>query len=236
MLLLAGAGLFARSLYNLKSARSGLPGRQPACASRSIRRSAATTRERLDRALSAACRSELAAVPGVRSVSMSEIGALTGNNWSMTVRVDGYQAKEGEDMNPSVDGVGPRFFATMGHSARQPGASSPKDVDGRAEGRDHQRDDGEVFLRQRQSDRPPYRLRPRQGRPTSKSSASSRTSESLELRRRAAAVRLHPVRAGRDRDAADVLRPRRAATPAASRRRGPAGRAAPRSRTCRSST
>ncbi len=45
---------------------------------------------------------------------MSEIGALSGNDWSMTVHVEGYQAKEGEDMNPSVDGVGPRYFATMG--------------------------------------------------------------------------------------------------------------------------
>jgi predicted permease len=57
---------------------------------------------------------ELTAAPGVRSASMSETGALTGNDWSMTIRVDGYQAKEGEDMNPSVDGVGPRYFETMG--------------------------------------------------------------------------------------------------------------------------
>jgi ABC-type antimicrobial peptide transport system permease subunit len=45
---------------------------------------------------------------------MSEVGVLTGNEWGMTVRVDGYQAKEGEDMNPNVDGVGPRYFETMG--------------------------------------------------------------------------------------------------------------------------
>jgi predicted permease len=32
----------------------------------------------------------------------------------MTIRVDGYQQKEGEDMNPSFDGVGPGYFATMG--------------------------------------------------------------------------------------------------------------------------
>jgi predicted permease len=28
--------------------------------------------------------------------------------------VDGYKPKEGEDMNPSVDGVGPHYFSTMG--------------------------------------------------------------------------------------------------------------------------
>jgi predicted permease len=32
----------------------------------------------------------------------------------MSIRVDGYQPKEGEDMNPSLDGVGPRYFETMG--------------------------------------------------------------------------------------------------------------------------
>ena len=45
---------------------------------------------------------------------MSAVGAFTGNAWVMTVKVDGYQAKEEEDMNPNVDGVGPRYFATMG--------------------------------------------------------------------------------------------------------------------------
>ena len=39
---------------------------------------------------------------------------LTGNDWSMTVKVDGYQPKEDENMNPSVDGIAPRFFSTIG--------------------------------------------------------------------------------------------------------------------------
>jgi predicted permease len=112
MLLLAGAGLFARSLYNLRSVEPGftvdrlltfsvdptLNGYEPA---RTLR-------------LYEDLQQELSAVPGVRSVSMSEIGVLSGNQWGMTIRIDGYQAKEGEDMNPSVDGVGPRFFSTMG--------------------------------------------------------------------------------------------------------------------------
>ena len=112
MLLLAGAGIFARSLYNLRSVDPGfqvdrlltfsvdptLNGYEP---QRTLR-----LYEDLQR--------ELSAVPGVRSVSMSEVGVLTGNQWGMTVRIDGYQSKEGEDMNPSVDGVGPRYFSTMG--------------------------------------------------------------------------------------------------------------------------
>ncbi len=112
MLLLAGAGLFARSLYNLKALDPGF--RVDNVLAFSIDPSlSAYEGDRLT-ALYRRMQDELLALPGVRDVSMSETGALTGSQWSMTVRVDGYQAKEGEDMNPSVDGVGPRYFATMG--------------------------------------------------------------------------------------------------------------------------
>ena len=112
MLLLAGAGLFARSLYNLKTLDPGF--RVDNLFAFSVDPSlSGYDGDRLT-ALYRRMQEELAAAPGVRSVSMSETGALTGNDWSMTIRVDGYQAKEGEDMNPSVDGVGPRYFETMG--------------------------------------------------------------------------------------------------------------------------
>ena len=112
MLLLAGAGLFARSLYNLKSIDPGFQ------VEHLIAFSVDPSLSGYDSAgavsLYERMQNELSAVPGVRNVSMSEIGTLSGNDWSMTIRVEGYQAKEGEDLNPSVDGVGPRYFATMG--------------------------------------------------------------------------------------------------------------------------
>jgi predicted permease len=112
MLLLAGAGLFARSLYNLKNVDPGF--RVDDLIAFSIDPSlSGYDGDRLT-ALYRRVQEELTAVPGVHSVSMSETGALSGNDWSMTIRVDGYQPKEGEDMNPSVDGVGPRYFETMG--------------------------------------------------------------------------------------------------------------------------
>jgi putative ABC transport system permease protein len=112
MLLLAGAGLFARSLYNLKTLDPGF--RVDNVFAFSIDPSLSGYEGDRLTALYRRMQEELLAVPGVRDVSMSEIGALSGSQWSMSVRVDGYQAKEGEDMNPSVDGVGPRYFATMG--------------------------------------------------------------------------------------------------------------------------
>jgi len=112
MLLLAGAGLFARSLYNLKAVDPGF--RVDHLVAFSIDPSlSGYDGDRLT-TLYQRLQAELTAVPGVHSVSMSENGALTGNDWQMTIRVDGYQIKEGEDMNPRVDGVGPRYFETMG--------------------------------------------------------------------------------------------------------------------------
>jgi predicted permease len=112
MLLLAGAGLFARSLYNLKTIDPGFD------VDHLLAFSIDPTLNGYEgpRVLSyyERLQQELAAVPGVRGVSMSATGVLSGNQWGMTVRVDGYQAKEGEDMNPSVDAVGPGFFETMG--------------------------------------------------------------------------------------------------------------------------
>jgi predicted permease len=112
MLLLAGAGLFARSLYNLKWLDPGF--RVDDLFVFSIDPSLSGYEGGRLTTLYRRMQEELTAVPGVRSVSMSEVGTLAGDNWSQTVRVDGYEAKEGEDLNPSVDGVGPRYFETMG--------------------------------------------------------------------------------------------------------------------------
>ena len=112
MLLLAGAGLFARSLYNLRTLDPGFE--VESLLTFSIDPSLSGYTEDRTLSLYERMEQELAAVPGVRGVSGSVMGALTGNGWSMTVRVDGYAQKEGEDMNPGVDAVGPRYFETMG--------------------------------------------------------------------------------------------------------------------------
>jgi predicted permease len=112
MLLLASAGLFARSLFNLRSVDPGFTverllafSMDPTLSGYDHQRSLAFYQQAQD---------AIGAVPSVRGASMSEMGVFTGNNWGMTVRVDGYTAKEDEDLNPSVDGIGPRYFATMG--------------------------------------------------------------------------------------------------------------------------
>ena len=112
MLLLAGAGLFARSLHNLRSVDPGF--QTESLISFSVDPFLSGYDQNRSLTLYKRLQEELGAVPGVRAVSMSEIGALTGSGWGMTIHVDGYQAKEGESMNPNFDGVGPGYFATMG--------------------------------------------------------------------------------------------------------------------------
>ena len=128
VLLLAGAALFARSLYNLKALDPGFQSDQllgfsidPSLNGYSRERALAIFQQ---------LEEQLGALPGVRSATASVIALMTDSNWSSTVKVEGYQPKEGEDMNPDVNGVGPGFFATMGQPLLAGREFTVKDVAG----------------------------------------------------------------------------------------------------------
>ena len=111
VLLLSGATLFARSLYNLRALNPGFsPGQllgfsiDPSLSGYSRERSIAYFVQLQDQAQ---------AVPDVQSAAISVIPLMTDSQWSMTVRVEGYTPKEGENMSPYVNAVGPGYFATM---------------------------------------------------------------------------------------------------------------------------
>jgi predicted permease len=128
VLLLAGAALFARSLYNLKSLDPGFDTDQ--LLSFSLNPSLnGYPRERAV-ALFERLQAELATVPQVRTAAPSVIPFLTDSNWSSTVRVENYKAKEGENMNPNIDAVGPGFFATMGQPLVAGREFTPRDTAG----------------------------------------------------------------------------------------------------------
>jgi predicted permease len=112
VLLLAGATLFARSLYNLKTLNPGFVADQllgfsldPSLNGYSRERSIALFQQMQE---------QLSQLPDVRAVTASVIQLMTDSNWSSTVTVEGYQPKDGEDMNPDVNAVGPGYFATLG--------------------------------------------------------------------------------------------------------------------------
>ena len=112
MLLVAAGGLFARSLQNLRQFDPGFESDglvqftvEPALNGYAPAR----TQELLAR-----IRQDAVRVPGVRSSSMAIIELMAGNLWSWTTAVEGYQSKEGEDMNPETNAIGPDFFKTLG--------------------------------------------------------------------------------------------------------------------------
>ena len=112
LLLLIGAGLFTRSLMNLRHLNPGFEPQHVIAFSVDPSLSGYEPERRLTFFKDA--QEEVAAEPGVRSVSMAEVPLMTNSDMSHTVSVDGYEAKEGENMNPNFNEVGPGFFATMG--------------------------------------------------------------------------------------------------------------------------
>jgi predicted lysophospholipase L1 biosynthesis ABC-type transport system permease subunit len=112
LLLLIGAGLFTRSLMNLRALDPGFRAERlttftvdPSLNGYDFERRVDTLRR---------IQEEVAAEPGVASVSAANVALLTDSNSSSTVRVEGYEAKEGENMNPNFNSVAPGFFSTMG--------------------------------------------------------------------------------------------------------------------------
>ena len=112
LLLLIGAGLFTRSLMNLRALDPGFkPDRlfafdiDPARSGQDFTQRVSTLRR---------IQEELFAEPGVASASAGAVALMSGNNWSSSVRVEGYESKEGEDMNPQFNYVAPGFFETLG--------------------------------------------------------------------------------------------------------------------------
>jgi predicted permease len=112
LLLLIGAGLFTRSLVNLRSLHPGFETERLLAFSVNPSLNGYDLKRRF--ALFAEIQQELEAEPGVRSVSMATEALMTNSNSSSTVAVKGYEAKEGENMNPNFNGVGPDFFSTLG--------------------------------------------------------------------------------------------------------------------------
>jgi predicted permease len=112
-LLLFGAGLFVRSLQNLKATDTGFQDLDnlvtfqvaPALSGYDAPRVVHFYGELLDR---------IRAIPGVRSAALASVPLLHGWEWDNTVSVEGHQAKDGENMSAYMNSVSPGYFKTMG--------------------------------------------------------------------------------------------------------------------------
>jgi predicted permease len=112
-LLLAGAGLFVKSLANLKNTNTGFRDIDnlvtfrvdPALNGYTTARLHATYSQLLER---------LRAVPGVSAVAYAAVPLLHGYEWDSTISVEGHQAKDGEDMQAFMNSISPGYWQAMG--------------------------------------------------------------------------------------------------------------------------
>jgi predicted permease len=112
LLLLIGAGLFIRSLRNLKTLDPGFRTHNVVAFSIDPRLNGYTKerahlyyRELLDK---------LRGTPGVESASFAIVRVLDNDDWESTIAVDGYEPKPDEDMSPYYNAVSPGYCATLG--------------------------------------------------------------------------------------------------------------------------
>jgi predicted permease len=111
-LLLFGAGLFVRSLDNLRTTETGVDldnlvtfRLSPALSGYDEPQAVNFYQQLLER---------LRSGPGVKSVGMAGVGILAGDEWDSTMGVEGHQAKDGEDMQAYMNALSPGYFETMG--------------------------------------------------------------------------------------------------------------------------
>ena len=111
-LLLFGAGLFVRSLQNLKATDTGVAldnlvtfQLSPALSGYENARALNFYQQLLGK---------LRAAPGVKSAALAGVSILSGNEWDSSMGVEGHKAQDGEDMQAFMNSLSPGYFETMG--------------------------------------------------------------------------------------------------------------------------
>jgi predicted permease len=112
LLLLVGAGLFMRTLHNLKSLDVGFA--TDHIVTFNVDPSLAGYQSAQNLEVDSRVLRTLAAVPGVRSVAGTTDPELANDNWANNITIAGYTAKEDEDMNVEHPKVSPGYFSSMG--------------------------------------------------------------------------------------------------------------------------
>jgi predicted permease len=110
-LLLFGAGLFVRSLQNLRTKDTGVGldnlvsfQLSPALSGYNETRAVQFNQELLERLRSA---------PGVKAAALAAVPILAGNEWDSSMAVEGHRAADGEDMQAFMNALSPGYFDTM---------------------------------------------------------------------------------------------------------------------------
>jgi predicted permease len=110
--LLVGAGLLARTAYNVQRIDLGLRVDNLLLARVDLR---ATIDDPVRRdTMRQALLERIGQAPGVRSATFSHLGLFTGAFTNWTVEVEGYTAPSDRQPDTTVDAVGPGYFTTVG--------------------------------------------------------------------------------------------------------------------------
>jgi len=111
-LLLFGAGLFVRSLQNLKTADTGVTldnlvtfQLSPPLSGYDAPRTVAFYEQLL---------TNLRAAPNVKSAALAGVSILSGDEWDSSMSVEGHKAQDGENMQAFMNSLSPGYFTTMG--------------------------------------------------------------------------------------------------------------------------
>ena len=112
LLLLIGAGLFLKTLTNLRDLGPGFPAERlvgfnldPSLNGYSADRTKIFYRRLTD---------ELGSLPGVKSVALASMRILDDDEWDSSVTVEGYTPKPGQGPEPFMNSISPNYFATLG--------------------------------------------------------------------------------------------------------------------------
>jgi predicted permease len=110
--LLVGAGLLARTAYNLQRVDLGFPAEGLSVVRLNVGEAGyeMATRAELLRTLLG----EIRRIPGVRAASFSQLGLFTGSESISTIEVEGYVPTRKNDRDSALDTVGPGYFSTLG--------------------------------------------------------------------------------------------------------------------------
>ncbi len=161
LLLLIAAGLFARTLKNLRNVRPGFAVDNVL----SMKMDATLSGYAPERAKNfyKELTASMNATPGVESAAVSLVPLLNFDEWDETMTVEGYAPKPGEDMGPWTNYIGPGYFATLQIPVLEGTRfHAPRRREG-AEGSDRESKLRAAFLWPEQRDRAAYRRRRRSG-------------------------------------------------------------------------
>jgi predicted permease len=109
--LLIGAGLFVRSLQNLKGTETGV--RLDNLVAFELAPAFSGYDDNRATLFYSQLRERLQSAPGVTSVAYATVPILAGDEWDSSMAVEGHQAKDGEDMQMWMNMVSPGYFETM---------------------------------------------------------------------------------------------------------------------------